>query len=177
MKAHHIVKRLLAHWRAADKATREAGARWYTQARDACQDMAREHGCSLNTACGVVAALSPRIHWVRNLAVARDCLARRPVRGVFRVNLAKADAMRDGLAPLDALRGPKTRAFYRALVGDESGAVIDVWMLRAAGWTRSLTSKAYQLVASALVAAAKLARTTVARFQAAVWTHVRGWAT
>lgn len=177
MRAHHIVKRLLAHWRAADKATREAGAKWYADARAMCATLARDHGVTLEQACGVVAALSPRIHWVRNVEVARQCLARVPVRGVFRVNLAKAEAIRDGAKPLDVLSGPKVRAFYRALVGDESGAVIDVWMLRAAGWKRSLTSKAYDLVASALVQAARKARTTVARFQAAVWTQVRGRAT
>jgi hypothetical protein len=177
MRAHHIVKRLLAHWRQASRAERQAGARWYADARAACEVMARQYGCCVDTACGVVAALSPRIHWVRNLEVARQCLAREAVHGVFRVNLAKAEAIRDGARPLQALSGPKVRAFYRALAGDESGAVIDVWMLRAAGWTRALTEKAYQLVASALAMAAAKARTTVARFQAAVWTHVRGRAT
>jgi hypothetical protein len=96
------------------------------------------------------------------------------VPGVFSTSLAKARAIAAGARPLDVLSGPKTRAFYRAIMGDERAAVVDVWVLRAIGWTRSVTEKAYQTIANALTIAAAYARTTVARLQAVAWVVVRG---
>lgn len=75
---------------------------------------------------------------------------------------------------MSVLSGPKVRAFYRALMGDRDAAVVDVWVARAAGWTRELKQRGYDVVARALVAAARLARVSVARFQAVVWVAVRG---
>lgn len=96
------------------------------------------------------------------------------VPGCFRANLAKARAIAAGGKPLTVLSGPKVRAFYRALVGDDSAAVIDVWTVRAAGWLTSLTERAYALVSRALEIAARKLNTSVTRLQAVAWVAVRG---
>jgi hypothetical protein len=93
---------------------------------------------------------------------------------VFSSSLAKAQRIYRGERPSSVLSGPKVRAFYRALLGDTTAAVVDVWVARAAGWVGELKPRAYALVASALVAAARAVRVSVARFQAVVWVAVRG---
>lgn len=169
-----MVRRLLEHWSQADRNARTQGRQWYALARRTCAGMAREHGVSLATACGVVAALSPRLQWGPNVRAARAVCAGVVPSGVFRTSLAKAQRIRNGERPLSVLSGPKVRAFYRALMGDASAAVVDVWVARAAGWARELKDRAYAIVAGALAAAARVARVPVAAFQAVVWVAVRG---
>jgi hypothetical protein len=153
-------------------------ADWYANARHEAKTMARTHRTTEAVAAGVIAALSPRIHWVRNLAVARLVLARRKVIGIFRANLSKARRILAGAKPLRVLSGLKTRAFYRAIMGDSTAAVVDVWMLRAVNYTNDkLREPEYLRISAAMALAASIIGTTVAHLQAVVWTVVRGKAT
>lgn len=166
--------KLLSYYLAAQPHELSAGERWYTEARRTCRALSSEFGVSVRTAAGVVAALSPRVTWGQNVRLACDALAgiARPV-GAFRANSAKAAAIRSGARPLSILGGTKVRAFYRALVGDESAGVIDVWMARAMR-IRAVTDRAYLRAVSALHNVAHYVGTTVARLQAVVWTVIRG---
>lgn len=175
MNTDIMVRNLLNHWNSAADEVRVAGVNWYPTARIAVANMASRHKVSYRCAAGVIAAMSPRLHWVRNLAVADMVLGNaRKVPGVFRINLDKARRIRAGHKPLTVLSGPKVRAFYRALIGDDTAAVIDVWTVCAVGWTANLTEKAYHLVADALRIAAAKVRTSVAAMQAVAWVVVRG---
>jgi hypothetical protein len=170
-----MVSRLLAHWRRAPAPVKREGAEWYRRARVVAYYQAQRHSQSLATCAGVIAALSPRLSWTRNVRAADEVLAgsERPA-GVFRASVRKALAILRGASPLAVLSGPKVRAFYRALMGDEGAAVVDVWVARALGWTRELTEGAYRIVERALVLAAARARCSVATLQATVWIAVRG---
>lgn len=169
-----MVQRLVALVARAPASAHELGGSWYSEAGRACARMARAYGCSKATACGVVAALSPRLQWAPNVRAADAVLAGATPTGVFRASLAKAKRIAAGEAPLRVLSGPKVRAFYRALMGDESAAVVDVWVLRAVGWARTVTAKAYARIARALTLAAARVGMTVARLQAVAWVAVRG---
>lgn len=170
--------RLIKLYQGAPREVRTAGKAWYTLARAEARSIARDNGTTQAVAAGVIAALSPRIHWVRNVKVARQAVAGEAVTGVFRVNLNKAIRIVNGEQPLKVLSGPKTRAFYRAIMGDETAAVVDVWMLRAVNWSGTkLSPSEYQTITLAMGEAARATRTTVARMQAVVWTVVRGSAT
>ena len=138
--------------------------------------MARIHGCTLATSAGVIAALSPRLGWTYNVLAADLVLGQAEhVPGVFRASLAKARRIAEGARPTAVLSGPKVRAFYRALMGDESAAVVDVWTARAAGLDGSqLTPKQYDAVARALRMGADEVGTTTSRLQAVAWVAVRG---
>lgn len=163
---------LLAQWEASDRTT---GLTWYTDARREARRMARAYGVTTAAACGVIAALSPQVQWVRNLTMAREILRDGVTTGQTSANLTKAYRIADGARPLTVLGGPKVRAFYRALMGDESAAVIDTWMMVAAQWHRDgATALQYLEIARALTDAAAFAGIAVAPFQAVVWTHVRG---
>lgn len=175
MNIASMVRKLVGHWDRASSVTRAAGINWYPDARAVVATLAARYHVTPRCAAGVVAALSPRIHWVRNIAVAELVLARaEQVPGCFRANLAKARRIASGSKPLRVLSGPKVRAFYRALVGDDSAAVIDVWTVRAAGWLTSLTERAYGMVARALALAAARVHTTTSALQAGAWVAVRG---
>jgi len=69
------------------------------------------------------------------------------------------------------IRGPKTRAFRDALLGDESAIVLDVWMARALGVDqRAFGVKSVYAQASGRVAdAAGILGVPPARTQAAIW--------
>ena len=170
-----MIRRLLATWQASGRTTRRQGRAWYPEARAAVRGMARTHGTSVAVAAGVVAALSPRLMWHVNVRAADAVLGGAIPVGVFRTSLSKALRIhRGGERPLDVLGGPKVRAFYRALTGDDGAAVVDVWVLRVVGWTKSLTERAYGQVAKALEVVARQLGVTVVDLQATAWVAVRG---
>lgn len=171
-----FARRLVALWRAADRASRTAGVQWYRAARATARRLARAHHCTPATAAGVIAALSPRLTWKYNVLAADLVLGQAEhVPGVFRASLAKGRAIADGARPLSVLSGPKVRAFYRALMGDEDAAVVDVWTARAAELDAAeLSPKMYDAIAHALRMGADEVGTTTSRLQAVAWVAVRG---
>lgn len=174
MQMRKYISRLLSHWEAATAEVRAAGASWYREARRTARRVARQTGTTLARACGVLAAISPRLQWKHNVNAGVALLRGEPVSGVFRASLAKARRILAGEPPLGVLAGQKVRAFYRALMGDERAAVVDVWIARAVGIQDSPTARQYADVAAALLTAAERVGTTPARLQAAVWVQVRG---
>lgn len=169
------VELLLDHYQRATAEQADAGGRWYRESRRQARRLSREHGVTMATAAGVIAALSPRVQWAVNLRMADAMLGGRPAGGLG-ASLAKAQAIIEGCRPLDVLRGPKTRAFYRAIMGDESAVTVDVWMMRAVGRAEQSPRNAadYKAVAETITSAAIIAGCTPATFQAIVWTAVRG---
>lgn len=169
-----LIVRLLSHYHASSESIRAAGRAWYTDARATIRDLSRRYLVTEACAAGVVAATSPRVHWKHNIRIAHAVLGNYYQRGCFKASVAKAFAIAAGQRPLSVLKGDKVRAFYRALMGDWSAAVVDVWMLRAVGFVKSVTDKAYRTIATAIqLAAAKLGIPT-AQFQAIAWTAIRG---
>jgi hypothetical protein len=166
---------LVAHYRDADEETEQLGTGWYRRSRQVARELAKTHGVHLSVAAGVLAAVSPRIRWSSNIEVADALLAGREVVGIFNANRVKAERIIAGERPLAVLGGDKVRAFYRAIMGDPDAVVLDVWMMRAAGWTKaSLTPREYEELSRALRNAAERVGLDPADFQAVVWSHVRG---
>jgi membrane-bound lytic murein transglycosylase B len=165
----------LREYNRATPEQRAQGAAWYGNAQAMCERMAAEYGTDAETVAGIIAALSPRLHWSLNIKRARMVLAGTEPAGL-RVPWAKAERIRDGEEPLDVLKGQKVRAFYRALAGDRASVVIDVWMMRAAGRDAESapTPLQYKKLAQTLKRAARKAKVDPATFQATVWTVVRG---
>ena len=164
-----MVTNLLGHYRPAPD-----GPAWYRASQHEAQRIAELSGVTIVVAAGVIAALSPRVQWAVNVRMA-EALCRTGVTGGLARSVAAARRIMDGEDPLEVLTGPKTNAFFRAIMGDEDAAVVDVWMMRAVGLNRSkLTSKQYEAVAAALRSAAARAGLPTAEFQAQVWTTIRG---
>ncbi len=171
----NATERLVAHFEEADVETHTLGGRWYRESQRTARRLARKHDVPLSCAAGVIAALSPRIRWASNVALADAVLGGEEVSGVFGRNLEKARRIAEGERPLEVLGGPKVTAFYRAIMGNEQSVVIDVWMQRAAGMTPvTLHGKHYEAVAEAVREAAAICGVTPASLQAIVWVQVRG---
>ncbi|PSL04114.1 hypothetical protein CLV30_106117 [Haloactinopolyspora alba] len=107
----------------ATSAERSDGMRWYRDAHEFAASLTDD----VPTAVGVLAALSPRMPWGRNKALASDAVARGYASGALLDNVAKADAILSGADPLAVLRGDKVRNFYLAILEPDShaGVVID----------------------------------------------------
>lgn len=155
------------------------GAAWYTAGRRYAQQLAREFGVSDRRAAGIIAALSPRMQWGANKNAARavlDAATSGKACPLLGLGLSRQRAWRiaNGERPLDVLRGPKTRAFYRNLCGDLSHVTVDIWAVRAAGLTTHPTEHTYPLVAAAYRAVADIVQAPPAIVQAVTWCAIRG---
>jgi hypothetical protein len=115
----------------ATAAERVDGSAWYPVARDIAQTLADEYGVSLAQAIGVIAALSPRNKWARNVIDAENLIATYVADPesaatvkvcTFGANKAKAIKILNAYdADLDAvlaiLSGPKLREFASCIAG------------------------------------------------------------
>lgn len=150
----------------------EVAARWYSEARAVAQEVADVMDISLEAAASVVSAYSPRVTWSRNvtLAVAHAQGSMLPCLGSSRKAALRAQV--DGF---DALSGPKTNAFARAIAGDDDAVVVDMWICRAAGVNPDrLTPAVYEDVAQSVRTVARRHGLSPATAQALIWIRVRG---
>lgn len=166
--------KLLKLYRAATAQQWADGYSWYKQARELCDTMAMEYNTTRSLVAGVIAALSPRQHWKRNVSLARSVLGGIMPRGCFKANLDKAWRIRCGEAPSHVLKGDKVRAFYEAILGFDR-PVVDTWVMRAVGMPdKKCTPKLYARVSGALEKCASEVCIPVAAFQAIIWCVLRG---
>lgn len=116
----------------------------------------------------VLAITSPRVHVLKNWKLATQYMRDGSTKGML-PNVAAALAHYEATGDI---RGPKTEAFARALRGDTTALVLDVWMARALGVDeRKVTSKKNSEAAHRRVKrAALLLGMSVRDTQAAIWT-------
>jgi hypothetical protein len=116
------------------------GVRWYQSAHDAAMVMARTYGLTLQTCAGVIAALSPRNKWTRNLidaenlieAFVRDpnsadkikvCTFSSNKQKALKILLNHQDFFTD--TTRDILKGPKLIEFFNCILGVKEDVTID----------------------------------------------------
>lgn len=177
-------------WKLCSPGDIESGARWYAAGEEMIGAICRLTGDSPETVAGVVAQLSPRTTWDRNVAGAYAlCVAGERHPGIMGANYERAcatlDAGRKGDDPLATVRGPKTSSFARNLLGDREAVTIDVHAARIAldpEWRRGATTDPERILAraGAYTAVANAYRVTAARLgvdattlQASTWIRAR----
>lgn len=156
----------------ASDANRRWAARWYPDAGREIEGIAADHGISHATACGIVAAWSPRMPWKRNLIVARKYLE-----GETKLGMGQSERNADAVRSfgIDALNGQKTSAFAWNLAGDYDAVTIDVWMMRAAGEDEDAPRTVqYREIAAATRRLARRHGMPPAEMQALIWIIYRG---
>lgn len=170
-------KRILAIFDRATPADIEAGAQWYGAASEIARDMSDASGYSFVRCCGILAALSPRTPWGRNVSLAWAFVTGAENGSGLRANWSAAIRVRDG----GVLYGPKTLAFAANIAGDRDAVTVDVWAVRAALGSRVMDPEAalarkgvYSEIAAAYRAAAALRGVDPTTMQATVWVVVRG---
>lgn len=116
------------------------GANWYKSAHKIALNLADDYGLTLQTAAGVIAALSPRNKWSRNVIDAENLIetfVRDPESAVnikvctFNKNKEKAlkilknnqDFFTDNTREI--LSGPKLNEFFNCILGVEDDVCID----------------------------------------------------
>jgi len=152
----------------------EQASKWYYDANAVAREVASNMTLDIERASCIVAAFSIRERWSSNVRKALQYSMGLDVSGLgVHVNLADASMVHG----FDALKGLKTNAFARAIAGDESAVVIDIWMCRAAGiGTDSPNKTQYRFIADAVRDAAVLFGLTPRTAQALIWIIVRGGA-
>lgn len=150
----------------------EQASKWYIDAEKVADKVADNLGISLENAASVISAFSPRERWTANVAKSiAFSLGQTPVGLTNNLRMARA-AVSIGF---DALKGPKTNAFARAIAGDENAVVVDVWMMRALGLEKKSPNKEeYKTIARAIKTVATEFGMTPRAMQALIWIIVRG---
>lgn len=154
------------------RAERRAARDWYARAREVAVEVAAALDVEVTTGAAIVAAYSIRNDWRTNVAHARQYAAGQVPPGLRQRTVIADACLTHGL---DALRGPKTNAFARAIVGDPGAVPVDVWMCRAAGLdVDSPTGRQHEEIADAVRDLAPIYRLPASACQALIWMRVRG---
>jgi hypothetical protein len=116
-------RNVTAAYRLASVDDRVEGRSWYATARAVAESLDPEDP---SRAAAVIAVLSPRLSWRKNIEAARDAYAGRAPR-VIGANARKAELILAGADPEDVVSGPKTRAFWRTIAdpSDPRAVVVD----------------------------------------------------
>lgn len=171
-----LTRRATAEYRRATPSQVGTGRRWYPDAHEVARDQVAEHGVTIEVASGILAALSPRMGWGMNVTLAERVLYTKGTldHGCLSRSLEHANAIYHGAAPLEVLRGPKTRAFYLAILteGDSPDPVIDrhAWdMLTATRGAPAPSIGQYRAAAECMRRAARIVGERVHDLQAIDW--------
>lgn len=174
-----MVANILTYYDSASAEQREAGARWYGQARKVAESIGKVTGTDTRRVVLAISALSPRNPWRWNVfdayafASARAEGRAMPTATTFGRNKAAAWLALDPSTDTPWLTSaPKVRAFVAAIMGDDTSVVVDTWAVRVAtGGSKSRVSddKEYWLVAHAYNVAANLRDIPPAHMQAITW--------
>ena len=163
-----IARRFRSMVRKATPGDIAAASLWYREA----EDIAREIADDVEIGASVISAFSPRQRWATNVTHARMFMAGENPRTLGN-NLRMAHrALNMGF---DALNGLKTNAFARAIAGDANAVVVDVWMMRAAGFEHDSPNVGqYRMVTEAVNRIARETGLEPRVAQALIWILQRG---
>lgn len=110
----------------------EQGMSWYPRAKSYCLYLSQQYNVPITKTAAVVALLSPRNKWERNKTDAKalfeayvnnEDLHQVKV-ATFNRNRSKAVAVIEGSEPT-CFFGPKTRAFYKNILGSADSVTVD----------------------------------------------------
>lgn len=151
----------------------EQAATWYLDAENVAREVARNLNTTLEIGASVVSAFSPRERWSMNVARAIAFSLGENVT-CLKNNLVMANnALTLGF---EALKGLKTNNFAKAIAGNQNAVVVDVWMMRAAGFTDKLSpnQSTYKEIEKAVRIVSEKHGMTPRAMQALLWVIVRG---
>jgi hypothetical protein len=134
-------KNIIAVFNLATVADNEAGQTWYARALSFATQLSEVYNIETTTIVGVIAALSPRNRWERNMQDAESMVKVYASGGTYKdlMNLKvctfktgkdKAariltDKMSDRTELLATLKGPKLQEFFNCILGDSGDVCID----------------------------------------------------
>jgi hypothetical protein len=184
MTAASVGHELERRWKAATPEQRRRGRRWYREARELMEELARETGYTLEQAVAVLAITSAGAQLATNLRWTREALESRGAARVGRFPNAMAPRIRrvleDPAYAAEFVGGPKIGPFHRAILGDGGALVLDRWAIAAAipgvdrdTAHRELTKGRREAVEQAYRELAKRLRMRTCDLQAVIWLQIR----
>lgn len=126
--------------------TASESAAWYIEANEFAVKLAAQYEMSVSKVAGVIAAVSPRMPWLRNKKVAEAIVstyakyddlsaidAAKEIGLALSANVAMAVKICRGEAIADVLTGTKRRSFYNNIVAPSGidSVTVDTWMMVA----------------------------------------------
>lgn len=144
---------------------------WYADARRCIGKLCHENGWDVDRFVCILAVTSPRVSVMRNYRLAEHYMRT----GYYLPDMMKT--IRASVEHYEAtgeIRGPKTSAFARNLLGDETALVLDVWMARALGVEQRIVTRKDNMAAAYRRVGTIAAENgwTIAQTQAAIWCGV-----
>ena len=131
-------RNILAVYDLATTGERVEGMEWYARANRVAADIASAHGISLETAAGVIAALSPNNRWERNIVDAENVIRAYSIGGAEEAEnvkvctygkmRTKAIQILEATSIVDhasILNGRKITAFYECIIGRLDAVCVD----------------------------------------------------
>lgn len=146
------------------------GLYWYAEAYDKCEALAKKYSLSIEKTIAVVAVLSPKCPWERNLSNAEMVISGVGKPASLGSNVKKAQAILKG--ETIKLSGDKVRSFYSNILnrGYDSNVTIDTHILRVVGRpTFTPKSSVYIQIAHLFQVVAHWVGYSPAQVQAAIW--------
>lgn len=178
--AYDNLVELLKNATEADYALAQA---WYGEAGEFAASLCEYTSWNMEVSCSVVSAFSPRVTWAHNKVKAQQYAQGIMPLGLSSHIVAADRCLKEGFK---GLRGLKTHNFARAIAGDTSAIVIDVWMARGAKLTHGVKSKyagqfknspsvtEYRAISGAIESMAKGFNMEPSTLQALLWILIRG---
>jgi len=149
------------------------GLNWYKQSRAAVKEI---YGKDWRLFVKCLAATSANASLAANVSLARKAFNQIKETGTVRRESFCLAHYR-GLLQVSKGRlpnGRKVKAFARALLGDESQVVVDIWMSRVAGLNRQPRRYEYDMIEDRIREEAEALGRTPAGHQAVLWGIARG---
>ena len=161
----------------------EAASMWYVDEYAYCKGVAEATEEPVEVVAAYYAATSPRQRLSQNKVLTLHAAMSRGVVDAL-PNVVETCAriydysLQVGKDPVDAVRGRKTHNFARALLGDTEAVVVDVWMMRAAGFPErdAPTKLQYDAIEHVTRSMARDMGLEPRTLQALLWIIVRGGA-
>ena len=132
---------IIAVYNLASNADKQQGQSWYTRALAFAEELSDQYNIETTTIVGVIAALSPRNRWERNMQDAESMVKVAASGGTFedlmslkvctfstgKQKAAKilSENISDRDALLATLKGPKLQEFFNCILGDVDDVCID----------------------------------------------------
>ena len=121
------ISNVMAVYRAARPEQIAEGMEWYPSQRDFLVSL--DPDANVTRAVGIGAAISANTSWSANKTLAKKAYANWSGQGMgFKDKCAKVEAMLNGAAPMDVLKGDKVISFYKTFMnpdGRDNMTVVD----------------------------------------------------
>lgn len=149
--------------------------KWYATAHDECAKLAEELDLEVWRVIAVVAVLSPKCPWNRNIEYARNLILGEGVCGALGPNKVKARRileLKTKKAALKQVKGPKVRSFYSNILrrGYDTNVTVDTHMQKLIEPHLVSVQKAcYRRITERIQELARIVGYAPAQVQAVLW--------